>query len=114
LTIAVFESSIDAISHACLTESKNGAFDCHRLSLGGVSPKALLHFLERNPGIRRVELCLDKDDAGISASKNIKEKLAGLYPQIKVTVHSPEHGKDWNEFLLETKKTTTRPKQAAR
>ena len=113
-TLAVFESSIDAISHACLTESESYDFNCHRLSLGGVSPKALLQFLEQNPGIKRVELCLDKDTAGITAAKNINRKLAEQYPHVKVSVHAPKVGKDWNEFLLETKKTTTRPKQAAR
>ena len=111
--VAAFEAGIDALSHAGVAKAENWDFDCHRLSLGGVSPKALLQFLEQNPGIKRVALCLDNDDAGIAAAKNIKEKLAALHPHIKVTIHAPAHGKDWNECLQEAKKTNTRPKQAA-
>jgi len=82
--------------------------------LGGVSPKALLKFLEQNPGVKRVALCLDNDAAGIAAANSIKEKLAGLHPHIKVSVHAPPHGKDWNECLQIANKSNTRQKQAAR
>lgn len=113
-TLTVFEASIDALSHASLSKAENWDFDCHRLSLGGVSPKALLRFLEQNPGIKRVALCLDNDSAGIAAANSIKEKLAGLYPHMKVTVHTPAHGKDFNECLQTIQKTNSRPKQAGR
>ena len=112
--VTAFESSIDALSHAGIAKTEKWDFDCYRLSLGGVSSKALLKFLEQNSGIKRVALCLDNDVAGIAAANSIKEKLAGLYPHIKVSVHAPAQGKDWNKCLQEANKTNSRHKQAAR
>jgi hypothetical protein len=45
--VAVFESAIDALSHAGIAKTENWDFDRHRISLGGVSAKALTGFLDR-------------------------------------------------------------------
>jgi hypothetical protein len=96
--LAVFESPIDALSHLCLYPNA----DTHRLSLGGTSDVALLAFLERNPQIRRVSLCLDADEAGRTAARKIKAFLegGGRFPHITATIDPPGRGKDYNEALL--------------
>ncbi|MDL2233260.1 DUF3991 and toprim domain-containing protein [Ruminococcaceae bacterium OttesenSCG-928-L11] len=101
-TLAVFESPIDALSHAELTGE-----DCHRLSLAGTAPLALLHFLVEahehgSPDIRHISLCLDNDAAGLTASADIKSLLEKdpRFAHITVTHDQPRLGKDYNETLL--------------
>ena len=99
-TLVVLESPIDALSHLCLYPG----IDAHRLSLGGTSDVALLSFLERNPQIDHVSLCLYADVAGQTAAKNIEKVLAGdaRFAHIKVSIDPPSIGKDYNEVLLHT------------
>jgi hypothetical protein len=101
-TLAVFESPIDALSHAELTGQ-----DCHRLSLAGTAHTALLHFLEEaqehgSPDIRRISLCLDNDAPGLTAMAGIKYLLEkdSRFTHIAVTHEPPAMGKDYNEALL--------------
>jgi len=98
--LAVLESPIDALSHLCLYPG----IDAHRLSLGGTSDAALLSFLERNPQINHVSLCLDADAAGQTAAQKIESALAGdaRFAHIRVTIDPPTMGKDYNEALLYT------------
>ena len=98
--LAVMESPIDALSHLCLYPG----IDAHRLSLGGTSDVALLSFLERNPQISHVSLCLDADAAGQKAAKNIEKYLANdaRFAHIRVTNDPPSTGKDYNDALLYT------------
>lgn len=98
--LAVMESPIDALSHLCLYPG----IDAHRLSLGGTSDVALLSFLERNPQISHVSLCLDADAAGQKAAKKIEKYLASdaRFTHIRVTIDPPSTGKDYNEALLYT------------
>jgi hypothetical protein len=98
--LVVTESPIDALSHACLFPDSGGC----RLSLGGTSDIALMAFLERNPQIERVSLCLDNDSAGRTASSKIRNTLAESYPRIAVTIDTPDTGKDFSEMLIYTKK----------
>jgi len=113
-----FESPIDLLSHASLQQmdARNqgvshgwGGWDGHRLSLGGTSSLALLVYLERNPNITRVMLCLDNDEAGLDAARRIKAELAGKVPDsivadgrfkhIRVSINLPRRVKDFNELL---------------
>ena len=100
--VAVFESPIDALSHATLQQRRGWEWDGHRLSLGGTSSVALIAFLERNPQIKRVILHLDSDEAGQIAARKIKKQLAAdaRFRRIRVSVNPARGGKDYNEALL--------------
>jgi len=99
--LTIFESAIDALSHASLQKLCGGDTDCYRLSLGGVSDKALIGFLERHREVDRAQLCLDNDGAGHEACENIIQRLASdeRFRHIKITVALPVVGKDFNEQL---------------
>lgn len=90
-TVAVFESPIDALSHASLFPD----FDGWRLSLDGTSLVALMSFLERHSGVKNCIVCTDADKAGELAAA----KIAGI-SGITVTRSPPLSGKDWNQALL--------------
>lgn len=99
--LAVFEASIDALSHATLQQRDKWQWDGFRLSLGGTSGVALTAFLERNPQITRITLHLDSDAPGIKAARKIKAELAAdkRFSHIKVSVNPPRKGKDYNAAL---------------
>ena len=106
----VFEAPVDLLSHATmvqLVENKkaenedrkpnvNVWKEQNRLSLSGCSLVALDSFLERNPQISKLELCLDNDDAGKNACESIIEKYGDLY---EIHIHRVKGGKDYNEVL---------------
>ena len=117
--LIVFESPIDLLSHATL-QQRGGlgdvmdkalhsatvtdlVLDSHRLSLGGTSDVALIAYLERNPAIEQITLCLDADEAGQTAARKIAAKLAtdSRFEHISVFNRPPQNGaKDYNEVLL--------------
>lgn len=74
--VYVFESFIDAMSHANLYNIKYGNKDAwklhNRLALGGTADTALMELLKRKPNIRNICLCLDNDSAGRAASVTIR------------------------------------------
>lgn len=97
-TLFVFESAIDLLSHATITKMKKRDYsEDHRISSGGVSSVALFQYLEDNPGIKNVVLCLDNDEAGEKAKIRIAKEL--LEKGYEVSEDFPPSGKDWNEFL---------------
>lgn len=100
--VAVFESPIDAISHATLQELEGWKWDGYRLSLGGTSHVALTAFLERHPEICRVTLHMDNDLAGLVNARKIKAMLHedSRFRHIRVGVNPPRMGKDYNDKLL--------------
>jgi hypothetical protein len=102
--LAVFESPIDALSHATLQQRSGLQWDGYRLSLGGTTSVALTAFLERNPQIGRVMLHLDNDEAGHKAARRIKSELAedSRFKHIRVSSKPPSNGKDYNEALFNT------------
>jgi hypothetical protein len=114
--LAVFESPIDAMSHATLQEKNGWEWDGHRLSLGGTSPSALTAFLERNPLITRVMLHLDSDEAGRTAARKIKTQLAvdKRFKNINVTINPPRGVKDYNDALLRAVELEREQKQTNR
>jgi hypothetical protein len=100
-TLAVFESPIDALSHAELTGR-----DCARLSLAGTAPLALRQYLdEEQESARRttrVELCLDNDEAGHAGMEAIERMLSEdfRFADIEIARTPPTQHKDYNEALL--------------
>ncbi len=100
--VNVFESPIDMMSYQ--TTSKMFNLDWKNdncISLGGISDKALIKFLDNNKNIKSINLCLDVDDAGVNASEKIKENINNLYPnKYNINVSTPLYGKDFNEFLI--------------
>ena len=107
--LTVFESPIDLLSHTtlhqlgALDDGHDWPADTHRLSLGGTSDVALMAYLERNPVIDQIYLCLDADEAGQMAVRKIAAKLAGddRLGHISVFKRLPQNSaKDYNDVLL--------------
>jgi hypothetical protein len=119
--VALFESPTDSLAHASIHDIGKTGWDGHRLSLGGVSSAALYGFLERNPQITSVWLCLDNDSAGHDATNRIIKELMSdkRYQHIKITIASPPIGKDYADTVLAIKQNSIskssidRPKEAA-
>lgn len=105
--VYVFESFIDAISHANLYNIKYGNKDAwklhNRLALGGTADTALMELLKRKPNIRNICLCLDNDSAGRAASATIRQKLMSMGYMNVYERFSRE--KDYNEELMMVRKT---------
>lgn len=119
--LALFESPIDCMAHASIHDIGQTGWDGYRLSLGGVSPAALNSFLERNPQITSIRLCLDNDKAGHDATNRIITELLSdkRYSHMKITTAPPPIGKDYADTVLAikqnsiSKSTIDRPKEAA-
>lgn len=105
--VYVFESFIDAMSHANLYNIKYGNKDAwklhNRLALGGTADMALMELLKRKPNIRNICLCLDNDSAGRTASATIRQKLMSMGYMNVYERFSRE--KDYNEELMMVRKT---------
>ena len=105
--VYVFESFIDAMSHANLYNIKYGNKDAwklhNRLALGGTADTALMELLKRKPNIRNICLCLDNDSAGRAASATIRQKLMSMgYMNVYERL---SREKDYNEELMMVRKT---------
>jgi len=119
--LALFESPIDSLAHASIHHTGLTDWDGHRLSLGGVSSAALHGFLDRNPQINIIQLCLDNDTAGCVASNRIiKELLTDKqYSHMKIAVTPAPIGNDYADTAMAistnciNKSTINRPKGAA-
>ena len=89
----VFEAPIDMLAFITL-HRKNWQKHSY-VALGSVSERALLHRLEVNPNLRKIVLCLDNDNTGISACERIKGILENKgYSDVRI-LHSVN--KDWDE-----------------
>ena len=103
--VYVFESFIDAMSHANLYNIKYGNKDAwklhNRLALGGTADTALMELLKRKPNIRNICLCLDNDSAGRTAAKEIAGKLRRMGYVNIYERYSNE--KDYNDELKKVK-----------
>lgn len=103
--VYVFESFIDAMSHANLYNIKYGNKDAwklhNRLALGGTADTALMELLKRKPNIRNICLCLDNDSAGRAASATIRQKLMSMGYMNVYERFSRE--KDYNDELKKVK-----------
>ena len=95
----IFESPIELMSYLTLFQKKamyDEGFNHHMVSLGCLAPVALNRYLEDNPNIEEINICLNNDKWGIAATNNIKEEYLGKY---KVNIESPKL-KDFNEDLV--------------
>jgi len=99
----VFESPIDAMSHASLKVAEMGdraAWEHdRRLSLGGLSDTALSFFLNQHKSVKELVFCLDNDTAGLEAAAGLAKKYAviGFSTWIE-----PPYNKDYNLDLLDS------------
>jgi hypothetical protein len=94
----VFESPIDALSHATLTKLHGHDYNSDtRLSLGCVSEGALKQYLEGHQKIQEIILCLDNDKAGIENAERIKALYQDSH--YKMSIEKP-NAKDFNEDLV--------------
>ncbi len=91
----VFEAPIDLLSFIALHPDH---WQCHSyVALCGVAEHAMVRQLYANPHLRQVVLCLDNDERGHAATKQLTSRLAELgYRNTEVLL--PIH-KDWNEDL---------------
>ena len=110
----VFESPIDAMSHASLEKDITGDADAwkqhSRLSLAGTSDTALPFFLNQHRTANELVFCLDNDLAGREASVALARKYRekGFNTRIELPM-----GKDFNKdltTLLAEKQRFRRPK----
>lgn len=94
----VFESPIDALSHATIYKITGEDYRAdHRLSLGGVESLALEQYLRDHEQVTEIILCLDNDSVGLDASVRIAELLASK--GYKVNRETPRY-KDFNDDLI--------------
>ena len=94
----VFESAIDAMSHASLDKAAAGDWKrSSRLSLAGISDLSLVFFLNKHTTVKELIFCLDNDLAGCEAAVTMARKYTdnGLQAQIELPM-----GKDLNEDLM--------------
>ena len=97
-TMIVTEGIIDGMSLLSLRQDYNTH---NLLSLSGTSKAhAVFYQLEQHPEIKNVILGLDNDEAGISATKFISDKLKQERPDIDITDMTPIRSKDWNEYIV--------------
>ena len=104
--VFVFESSIDALSHATLYKMNGGdgiVEKAHRISLHGTSTGALATFLSENPNVKTIIPCLDNDEAGRRAAVKMKKEFGDKGYDV-VDHKKPHAGKDYNEMLLNCEK----------
>lgn len=94
----VYEAAIDAMSDM---DFRND-YKTSVLALGMVSDGPLKKVLEEYPHIRKIRFCLDNDQTGREAAKNLAEKYKreGYETEIRF----PPYGKDFNEFLQRERK----------
>ncbi len=93
-----FEAAIDAISHASLYKRKG--LDWHkdfRIALGGTSFLGLNRFLEENPSINHITVCLDNDQTGLRRGMKLKQEFEakGYLVDLEFPI-----SKDFNQDLL--------------
>lgn len=90
-SVYVFESPIDMMSWITLRGW------CNAVALCGLYEGPLDIYLNENPHIRRIVLCLDADRRGREAAGRIGTKYRGNGFEVEDQV--PPCGKDWNEYL---------------
>lgn len=102
MQLCVFESAIDAMSHATIQKLIGKPWDqCFRVAMGGNNTIApIQRIMQDHPRLRKVIFCLDHDSAGQKQCAAYQEALkkAGI-PEDCMDVLSVPYGKDWNEYL---------------
>jgi hypothetical protein len=96
----IYESPIDAMSHASIENMVTGDKDAwkrhSRLSLAGTSDTALAFFLNKQKSVNELVFCLDNDTAGREAAAIMARKYAdrGFCTRLELP-----GGKDFNDDL---------------
>ena len=89
--VRVFEAPIDLMSWFTLYGQTNA------IALCGLHDAPLEAYLDENPHISRIVLCLDADGPGHEAAERLGAKYRGRGYGIDDLI--PPSGKDWNEYL---------------
>ncbi len=100
-TVVVTEAAIDLLSYLHLS----GDMTSSLLSMGGTADNPLERYLTEHPGIKKIHLLLDADDAGSTAVSRLAKKYQkkGFVVQdIRPAVLWEWNCKDMNELLLQT------------
>ena len=98
-SVYVFESAIDAISHASIFKIKGKDYKAdYRLSLGGVYTLALETFLKNHINIKNVFVALDNDEVG---DKEASKICGDLRKQGYNAMRERPKNKDYNDDLLQ-------------
>ena len=111
--VFVFESPIDAMSHATLFKLQGLDWkNQYRLSLGGLSEKGLDRFLNDNKNVTDITLCLDNDEAGRNTTEKFLKKYKEKYSvevyktttkdvnqELKSILHNISHSKSIEDDL---------------
>ncbi len=109
----VVESPIDAASHASLwsLHGRDWRQDT-RLSLGGLSDKALERFLKDNPQIKTLVFALDNDSGAENHGQMAAARFMAKYAAQGYAVQNQvPHGKDFNEDLQNFREQAREPPQ---
>ena len=91
--VRVFEAPIDLMSFFTLYHDVTG----NAVALCGLWDGPLETYLNENPHIRRIVLCLDADGPGNEAAGRLGTKYRSL--GYETETRAPPFGKDWNAFL---------------
>lgn len=91
--VHVFEAPIDMMSWFTLHEQPIS----NAIALCGLYDGPLETYLDENPHIRRIVLCLDADGPGYEATGMLDEKYRAL--GYKMETRAPPSGKDWNDYI---------------
>lgn len=97
--ILVFEAAIDLMSYVDVHR------DCRAnlLALGMVADAPLETFLKEHPQITSIKFCLDNDEPGRKATKELMKKYYELGYEVE-DYPPPKGYKDYNQWLQEQKK----------
>ena len=98
----MFEAPIDLMSFCTLHRQVRS----NAVALCGLYQGPLDTYLQENPHLKRIVLCLDADGPGQEAT----EKFRAEYGQkgYDVSTRTPAQGKDWNEYLQQRGRTRER------
>lgn len=105
-TLAIFEASIDAVSHATIAKMDGQDWrDTDRIAVGGnAPPESYLRYLAAHPEIKSVVICTDNDKAGNLFAQKIRAALleAGYTKEqgYQCSRQIPTGHKDFNEYLM--------------
>lgn len=103
--VVLTETFIDALSVATIT----GVSDRRFFSLGGNPSPAQMELLEsainKLANGPTVEMRFDHDEAGLKLAAKVREEILATATNVKSfrSIHPPEAGTDWNDFLRKSK-----------